>query len=837
MSELLSLQLLSHDELYKTLKSSPQGLSEEEAGKRLSNQAGIKQRSQLSKDAFLFLLQFKSPLVLLLVFGLTISAALGELMNSIIIFLILLLSGTLGFIQERKAGKAAEKLRKLVQSKATVQRGGQIREIEINKVVTGDIIHLNAGDIIPADSIIIECKDLYVNESILTGESFPAEKRAEVISTDELSKKSASLVFKGTHVVSGTAIVIAAETGLLTEIGQIELKSGAIIEHTAFETGLRKFGFLLMQLALVLAGGILIFNISVGKPAIDSILFALALSLGLTPELLPAIVTITLSSGAKRLAQEKVIVKKLASIQNLGSIDILCCDKTGTLTEGVISINSFLSAEGTPSEEVCKYAFINSSFESGYNNPIDDAIRKQLKIDISDFTKFDEVPFDFIRKRLSIVTATKEGKHIMITKGAVNPVLDVCSSVQQTNGTTAPIALYIDKISKHVNDQNASGYRVIAIAHKDVTDDPVINKDDEKDMTFLGTIALSDPLKAGITNTIQELRNNHVSLKIITGDNITTATAIASQLNVPAERVMSGSQLDNMDDHALMIKAKDTDVFAETVPSQKERIVKALQHSGYVVGYMGDGINDAPALKAADVGISVNNAVDIAKESSDIILLEKELGAVIKGIVEGRKTYLNTLKYILITISANFGNMISMAIASALLPFLPLLPSQILLTNFLTDLPALSISSDKVDKELLEKPRQWNISFIRRFMLIFGLESSIFDLITFVVLIRIIHANFILFRTGWFVESVITEILLLFIIRTRRAFIKSPPGMFLLTSSALIVTFVLVIPFIPFSRWLGFTPVPATVMFSMLLITIVYAICSEITKKIIFRKL
>lgn len=824
------------EELFQKLGSARDGLTEEESKKRKAGELQKKELPPAIKDLLLFLYQFRNPLVLLLIFGLLFSALLGELVNATIIFCILLLSGLLGFIQERKANKAAQELRSLVQVKASVRRSGKVDEIEIDRVVPGDIILLNAGDIIPADAIILESCDLYINQSVLTGESFPAEKKQGILPASAPMTERYNMVFKSTNVISGTATIIATATGNDTEIGKIETEVGKAIEETAFEKGLKKFGLMLMKVAFIIAGIILIFNISSGKPLIDSILFALALSLGLTPELLPAIVTITLSAGARQLAKRKVIVKKLSSIQNLGSINILCSDKTGTLTEGLVKVNAYLSVDGSPSELVQKYAYLNSVFESGYSNPIDDAIRSQSAIDITGYAKCDEVPFDFVRKRLSIVVSS-ESKHTMITKGALSHVMETCDTVQLQDSTKLPIGNYKDRINEHVQQLSREGYRVIGIACKDVTGDPVINKDDETGMTLLGIVTLNDPLKEGIVDAIGQLKNKNVTLKIITGDNLLVATAIATSIGIAADRVISGTDIDNTDDENLKRKVNDVDIFAETVPTQKERIVKALQNNGHVVGYLGDGINDAAALKAADVGISVNNAVDVAKESSDIILLEKKLDVVIDGIAEGRKTYLNTLKYIFITISANFGNMFSMAGASLLLPFLPLLPSQILLTNFLTDLPALSIASDNVDKEMVETPRKWDMKLIRNFMIVFGLESSLFDFITFGTLIWVLHANADLFRTGWFIESVITEVLILLVIRTRRTFIKSAPGKLLLLTSLAVVLVTFIIPYLPFSIRLGLVPLPAKALGAVVLIAACYSFFSELTKKILFRKM
>jgi Mg2+-importing ATPase len=826
---------LSTEQVIELLDTSLSGLSSDKVIQRKTINKKV-ERSKLTKDLFLFLSQFKSPLTFLLVFALILSSLLGEFTNSLIIFCILFLSGGLGFIQERNAGRAAEKLRKLIQAKTSVKRGNAISDIPISEVVEGDIVLLEAGDIVPADSLIIELKDLYVNEAVLTGESFPSEKTICVLPEETSLIERKNCVFKGTNITSGTATVVAVNIGKETELGKIETEIGIIPEETAFEKGIKSFGYMLMRMALLLAGVIIILNISLGKQALDSVLFALALSVGLAPEMLPAIVTITLSAGAKRLAEKSVIVKKLSAIQNLGAIDVLCCDKTGTLTEGEVKIHSCISADGQPNDIISLYAYLNAFFETGYPNPMDEAIKKQLKKDITDYVKFDEVPYDFIRKRLSIVVA-EANRHIMITKGALNNVLEICNKVQLSDSTVLSIENYRDKIKREFEEFSKRGFRTIGICFKDVTGDPVINKDDECEMIFLGFIFLYDPPKQNISSIIKELQKKKVELKIITGDNTLIAENIAEQIGIPSHKIISGKELHLLNDEAMASKVEDITIFSEAEPSQKERIVRSLQKKGHIVGYLGDGINDASALKAADVGISVNNAVDVAKESADMILLEKELSVMSEGITEGRKTYLNTLKYIFITISANFGNMFSMAGASLLLPFLPLLPSQILLTNFLSDLPALSIASDRVDEELLQKPRRWDVKLIRRFMIVFGLESSLFDFITFGILMRVFHATPELFRTGWFIESVITEVLILLVIRSRKTFFVSRPGKLLIISSLAVIAMVFVIPYLPFASSIGLIPIPLKVSLSMCGITALYALVSEVTKKYLFRKM
>jgi Mg2+-importing ATPase len=826
---------LSQGEALERVHASYNGLDDETAAERKKSHFK-KPLPPLLRELLHFLAQFKKPLTLLLLVALFFSAILEEYVNAGIILGILLLSSTLGFVQERNAGKAIEKLRSLIRVKVSVRRNGLECSLPPEDVVEGDIILLNAGDIVPADCLILESEDLYVNEAALTGESFPAEKKPGQVPADTPLIQRNNTVFSGSNVVSGTATVLAMACGAFSELGKLERALDTTIQETAFERGLRTFGLMLMRAALIMAGIILIINISTGKPALDSLLFALSLSLGLTPEILPAIVAITLASGAKRLAAKKVIVKKLSAIQNFGAIDILCSDKTGTLTEGEVQVFACLRADGTESTLVKQYAYLNACYESGYSNPIDEAIRANAVSDTSGFSKFDEVPYDFIRKRLSVVVE-KAGQQLMITKGAVKNILQVCTRIYTAQDTVEPIQSHYDNIISQFDSYCARGFRTLGVAYKDVSGDPVINKDDESEMIFLGFILLFDPPRKEIASLVDALKKQKVSLKIITGDNVLIARTTAAQIGIASDKIISGAELQALSDEALARKAQIMDIFAEIEPSQKERIVRALQKRGHVVGYLGDGINDASAIKAADVGISVHNAVDVAKESADLILLEKGLDVILEGIAEGRKTYLNTLKYIFITISANFGNMFSMAGASIFLPFMPLLPAQILLTNFVTDLPALAIASDNVDREMLRKPRRWDNKLIRNFMLLFGLESSLFDFITFGVLLLFFKAGPESFRTGWFIETVITEIAILLVIRTRRTFFKSKLSAMLMGISAFVVVGVIILPYLPFARAIGFTPLPITVVAAMIAIALVYAMVGEISKKWLFRKM
>jgi P-type Mg2+ transporter len=590
-----------------------------------------------------------------------------------------------------------------------------------------------------------------------------------------------------------------------------------------------------MEVTLVLVIAIFAINVYFARPVLDSFLFALALAVGLTPTLLPAIISINLAQGAKRMALDKVIVKRLASIENFGSMNVLCSDKTGTLTEGVVKLHSALNVDGRESEKVFLYAYLNASYETGFMNPIDEAIRKHHPLDLSGYKKLDEVPYDFIRKRLSILIS-KGDTHLMVTKGALSNVLAACSSAEIGEARIADIGTVEERVQQHFEEFSRKGFRTLGVAYKEILSDTVIAREQEAGMTFLGFLILFDPPKPGIIETIRELKHLGVSLKIITGDNRLLAANVSQQVELLNPDILTGGDLHKMSDAALLKRVNDVDVFAEVEPNHKERIILALKKAGHVVGYMGDGINDASALHTADVSISVDGAVDVAKEAADIVLLEKDLKVLVQGVREGRMTFANTLKYVFMASSANFGNMFSMAGASLFLPFLPLLPKQILLTNLLTDFPEMTIATDSVDREMVEKPRRWNIRFIRNFMMTFGLLSSVFDYLTFGVLLLILHATPHQFRTGWFLESVISASVTVLVIRTRKSFFKSKPGKYLLTATLLVVAVTTLFPFTPLAGLLGFEPLPITVLLVIGIIVVLYVIAAEITKRSFYKR-
>jgi len=812
-------------------------LSSEEARRRLINYgANLLKPPKRSDTAALLLAQFKNPIILTLIFAAGLSFFLQDHVDAVIIFFIVLVSGLLGFWQERGAVDAVDKLLAIVRIKTTVLRDKNPADISLEDVIPGDVVILNAGDAIPADSLILEAKDLFVDEATLTGETYPVEKEAGLLPVETPLSGRTNCLFMGTHVISGTARVIVVFTGKQAEFGKISERLKLRPLETEFEHGIRQFGFFLLEVTLALVFLIFAFNVFFHRPVLESFLFSLALAVGLTPQLLPAIISINLAHGAKKMAKQKVIVKRLAAIENFGSMDVLCSDKTGTLTEGKVCMHSALDMEGNPSDRVFLHAYLNASFETGFSNPIDEAIRAYKQPDIAGYGKADEVPYDFIRKRLSILVA-RDGRYLMVTKGTLPKVLAVCSTAETPSGGIVDMTSVNQQIQQRFEALSNQGFRVLGIAYRDRGAEPLINKDHEEDMTFLGFLVFFDPPKAGIAKTIAFLNKHGVSLKIISGDNRLVAAKVSKDVGIRDAKIITGSELREISNEALLLKVKETDIFAEVEPNQKERIIIALRKAGHVVGYMGDGINDASALHAADVGISVDTAVDVAKESADIVLLEKNLAVLIQGVREGRTTFANTLKYVFMATSANFGNMFSMAGASLFLSFLPLLPKQILLTNLMTDFPEMTIATDHVDGEMVDQPRRWNIAFIRKFMLTFGLVSSVFDYLTFGVLLLILHATPDQFRTGWFMESVISASIIVLVIRSRRPFFKSRPGKYLSVATIAVVLVTLIFPFTPVGEIFGFIPLPASFLVMMGLIVVLYILMAELVKKIFYQKI
>ena len=823
-------------DLLPRLKTTAGGLTQEEAQRRLTGSVGMEKPHPHWKTFFLLVSQFKSPIILILIGAALLSLFLRDTMDAVIILAIALISGSLGFWQERGAADAVQKLLAVVQILATCERDGKCIDIRTEEIVPGDLIVLNAGDIVPADSLILESKDLFANEATLTGETFPVEKSVATLPADTPLAKRTNSVFLGTNIVSGTARVVAVQTGRTTEFGKVSQTLTRKPPETGFERGIRQFGYLLMEVTLLLVLGIFAANVYFHRPVVESLLFSLALAVGLTPQLLPAIISINLAHGAKRMADEKVIVKRLSAIENFGSMDVLCTDKTGTLTEGTVRLHAAVGIGGADSGKALLFAFLNAKFQSGYANPIDAAIVGYRPLDVSAYTKLDEEPYDFVRKRLSVLIANG-GKHLMVTKGALSNVLDVCETGETGTGQTVPIGPLRAQIQTQYEEFSSQGFRTLGIAYRDVGTETKSGKEHEAGMTFLGFLTLFDPLQPGILQSLQSLRDLGVSLKLITGDNALVAATISKQAGVADPQVVTGSDLRHMSKEALTRRAPSVDVFAEVEPNQKESIIRALQQAGHVVGYLGDGINDASALHAADVGLSVANAVDVAKEAADIVLLEKDLEVLACGVREGRITFANTLKYVFMATSANFGNMFSMAGASLFLSFLPLLPKQVLLTNLLTDFPEMTIATDSVDPEAVARPRRWDITFIRRFMIVFGLASSVCDYLTFGVLLLVMHANPAQFRTGWFVESVATASLIVLVIRTRKRFYRSRPSRPLLLATFAIVVLVVALPYTPLAPLFGFVPLPAVFLLVLAGIMVFYVVVAEVAKTIFYRGL
>ncbi len=826
---------LSSAELLSRLKTTPQGLTGEDARQRLAS-SGAQARLGKGKTSVLTLLmsQFKSPIILILLFAVGLSIFVHDVINAVIVLTIVLISGLLGFWQERGAANAVEKLLAIIQTKTTLLRDGKPIEIAIQEVVPGDIVLLKAGDLIPGDSLLLESNALFVNEAALTGETFPAEKTPGVLPPETPLGKRTNILFTGTYAVSGTGKALVVLIGKDTEFGKVSEALKLQPPENDFEHGIRRFGYLLMEVTLLMVISIFAINVYLHRPVLESFMFALALAVGLTPQLLPAIISVNLAHGAKRMAEAKVIVKRLNAIENFGSMDVLCSDKTGTLTLGEVQINAAVNVDGAPSEKMLLYAQLNASFQTGYTNPIDAAIVAYRPADLSAYQKLDEEPYDFVRKRLSILVVQGDA-HLMVTKGALANILAVCTTAETAAGTILPIESQQAQIQKQFEAFSAQGFRVIGVAYRDSGMQAKIGKDDEKAMTFLGFLALFDPIKPGTVETIQRLRKLGITLKVITGDNRLVAAHVGQQAGLTNTSILIGPDLRNMSHAALRQRVDRVDIFAEIEPNQKEALIVALKQAGHVVGYIGDGINDASALHVADVGISVANAVDVAKEAADIVLLEKDLSVLENGVREGRITFANTLKYVFMATSANFGNMFSMAGASLLLPFLPLLPTQILLMNLMTDFPEMFIATDSVDNEMIDKPRRWDLGFIRRFMIVFGLVSSVCDYLTFGVLRLFLHADAKEFRTGWFMESVVSAALIVIVIRTRKPFYRSRPAKPLLVATVAIIAATLLLPYMPFARIFGFTPVPPLFLMALALILGFYITLAEVAKFFFYR--
>lgn len=807
--------------------SAPDGLSTQEAQMRLEKYGPNILTSHTQNSAWKLLLrQFESPIILILFAATIISMFLGEVTDGIIILAIIIPSGLLGFWQEHRANKTMQSLMSQVQVHVEVIRDGKEVSIPIAEVVAGDLVALRAGDLVPADLHIVGAVGLMVDESALTGESFPREKGTGEIDVSKPLVERTSELFYGTHVVSGVGQGIVMKIGSDTEFGALasELESRDVT--TGFERGTTAFGMLLLRTMLVLVIGLFVANLFLHRPVIDSLLFSLALAVGLTPQLLPVIISVSLAAGARRMAEKQVLVKRLDAIEDFGLMTALCTDKTGTITMGVVSLDGALDIGGASSERVLRLAFENAKLQRGFINPLDNAIVESVGTKFPLGTALAEIPYDFERRRLSVLTSNRE----MITKGSFESILGICEQVTDPTGTK-DIADVRNDLRKRFEEISGQGNRVLAIASRKMAASTDLTIKDEAAMTFEGLLVFHDPLKSDAREAIEELGTLGIDLYLITGDNRFAAKAIASEVGLPTDIVLTGPDIAALGKDDLTQKVRNCRVFAEVDPIQKERIIRAVRETGATVGYFGDGINDAAALHAADVGISAESAVDVAKNAASIVLLDKDLRVIAAGVRIGRRTFVNTMKYVRVGVSAAFGNMFSLAISDMFLPFLPLLPMQILLLNFLTDFPAIAISGDLADAEDVAKPRAWDIKSIRRFMVYFGLLSSVFDLITFAILRLGFHASETLFRSGWFVESTLTELTVMMVLRTRRRFWRSKPGSGLFWSSAILAVTTIAIPFTGFGHLIGLRPLPVNLLFILFGLICIYAALNETAKK------
>ena len=848
---------LQPDEVLEGLSTTASGLSASEAEKRLAAEG----KNRLSKGKGdsplrIFLRQFESPVTLLLLFATAVSFLMQDTTDALIIFAIVLFSAVLSFFQEYRAGVAVEELLKVVGDKVTVERDGKEREISAEELVRGDVILLRVGDLVPADCYLLSASGLTANESALTGETFPAEKRAGALDAGTVLAKRSNCLYMGTGIKTGSGRAVVVHTAPESEFGKISASVQSKEKPTDFERGVQSFGTFLIRITVVMLAAIFLFNILMKKPLFDSFMFALALSVGLTPQLLPAIISINLAKGAKRMAEQKVIVRKLNAIENFGSMDVLCSDKTGTITRGEAALSGAVTAGEGLQDEISEdsalpealavererlllAAYLNAKLQEGYRNPLDDALtRRERPIDA--YRKVAEIPYSFESRCLTVTVDTPEnslfhGDRVMITKGALEEILDRSVSALNAAGQEVPLDEMRNEIEAGYAHYAGLGYRAIGLATRTLSSEEDAATAKDSGLMFRGMLLFLDPLKDKVRETVAAIRREGVSLKIITGDNALIAANIAGQLDMDAKQILTGSEIAALSGEELKARVREAELFAEVDPGQKEAIILALKDAGAVVGYMGDGINDAPALHAADVGISVESASDIAKSAASIVLLEQDLGVLLAGIREGRKTFANTLKYIFMTTSANFGNMFSMAGISLILPFLPLLPKQILSTNVLTDMPEVQIADDVVDAEWISRPIRWDFRMIRRFMLLFGLISSTFDYLTFFVLLRVFRADAALFRSGWFVESVVSAALVVLIIRTSKPFFQSRVGKGLCFATVLSILAAIALPYTPLGALLGLVPLPASLLAALGLVVVCYMLTAEIAKRWFYR--
>ena len=829
--------------LLDQLKTSAKGLTTSEVRSRLatygSNDAANVKAVSLWRQ---FLARFENPLIIILLIASGVSALTGGMASFIVIIVIVLLSVIFDFIQDVRAQRAVEALRNSVSVRATVRRDGANVSVPISQLVPGDIVELAAGDLVPADSRLLEARDLYINQALLTGEPYPAEKSAgDVASGAENPAGASNAVFSGTSVISGTATILICRTGARSALGHLATSLAEKPPATDFALGIRRFSLLIMRFTLVLIVFVLIVNIAFARPLLESVMFAVALAVGLTPELLPMIVTVTLARSAMQMAKRKVIVKRLSAIHDVGAMNVLCTDKTGTLTEAKIKLLRVIDGHGAESAAAFSYAYVNSKFETGLKSPLDEAILAARPFDMAAFKKIDEAPFDFERRRVSVLVE-HDGKRGLFVKGAPEDVLRLSNQFQDADGAVKPLTAETrSTFHATLDGLGAQGFRALGIASRLADSTPgTANEDravitDETDMVFAGFAVFLDPPKASAGATIRELEQAGVTVKVVTGDNELVARHVFQEIGISVTGVLTGDALDKISEEALIGQLPRINLFCRINPQQKLRILLALKRRGDVVGFMGDGINDAPALHAADVGISVEGAADVARAAADLILLEADLSVVADAVKAGRSAVQNVTKYVLMGASSNFGNMFSMAGATLILPFLPMLPIQILLNNLIYNVSEIAIPFDTVDPETVVRPLRWDIKLIERFMLVFGPVSSIFDFLTFYAMLSLFHAGEALFQTGWFIESMVTQTIVVFCIRTRRVIFRSRPGGFLTAMNIGAIALAIVLPFVPWGQWFGFVTPPPLFFLFLVAATLAYVGVVEIVKILFYR--
>ncbi len=812
------------------------GLSSSEASERLTGFGPNLFRERPQKSLLRqYLSRFRNPLVVILLVASAVSAFTGEVANFLIISVIVLLSVTLDFVQEYRANSAAERLKQSVSLRALVMRDGQPVNVPVKEVVPGDVVLLSAGDLVPADGRVLEARDFFVMQALLTGESYPVEKRPGTLTaTASELQEATNALFMGSTAISGSARMLVVKTGAATAIGEIADSLAEPAEPTAFELGTRRFGMLIMRLTVLMVMFVLLVNAFFHKPWLESFLFAVALAVGLTPELLPMVVSVTLSRGALRMAKQRMIVKRLSAIQDLGSMDVLCTDKTGTLTEARIRLEKHVDPGGQPSERVLELAYLNSFFETGLKSPLDEAILTHSHIDIGAWKKIDEVPFDFERRRVSVLIDNGETRWLVV-KGAPDDIVGLCTRYEGEGGKTLDAAA-LQAIAGQQHALEEEGFRVLGIAWRQVPMEhshAVVG--DESELVLAGFAAFLDPPKESAASALQALKRAGVAIKIVTGDSDLVTRHVCGQLKIPVTGVLTGKEIAQLGDQALRARVETTNLFCRVNPAQKNRVIQALKARGHVVGYLGDGINDAPSLHSADVGLSVDTVVDVAKEAADIILLKHDLHVLQAGVVEGRRTFGNIMKYLMMGTSSNFGNMFSMAGAALFLPFLPMLPTQILLNNILYDVSETPIPLDQVDAVEIRTPRALDMNFIRNFMLVIGPISSLFDFLTFYVLLVVLQAGERLFQTGWFIESLCTQVLVIFVIRTRGSPLKSRPHPLLAATSLAVVALAAILPLTPLGVHFGFVPPPPAFYAILGGMVVAYLCIVELAKRAFYR--